>query len=146
MAPVSSKEFLDIQATIECRFTLKLVSDSIVTYIRLGVFTNWADFIPFSASDESVSEKFNNYFRQIVDSLNLYEFPSKPSREYADEIDNIVSKFKTHPSIVKIKKHFKISTTFSFSPTSKDEIVAIIKDLQNNKAVGGEIPLNILKK
>ena len=55
-------------------------------------------------------------------------------------------KFKTHPSIVKIKKHFKINTTFSFSPTSKDEIVAIIKDLQNNKAAGGEIPLNILKK
>ena len=68
------------------------------------------------------------------------------SREYADEIDNIVPKFKTHPSIVKIKKHFKINTTFSFSPTSKDEIVAIIKDLQNNKAAGGEIPLNIFKK
>ena len=79
--------------------------------------------------NESVSEKFNNYFSQIVDSLDLYEFPSKPSREYADEIDNIVSKFKTHPSIVKIKKHFKINTTFSFSPTSKDEIVAILKDL-----------------
>ena len=62
------------------------------------------------------------------------------------EIDNIVPKFKTHPSIVKIKKHFKINTTFSFSPTSKDEIVAIIKDLQNNKAAGGEIPLNFLKK
>ena len=96
--------------------------------------------------NESVSEKFNNYFSQIVDSLDLYEFPSKPSREYADEIDNIVSKFKTHPSIVKIKKHFKINTTFSFSPTSKDEIVAIIKDLQNNKAAGREIPLNISKK
>ena len=94
----------------------------------------------------SVSEKFNNYFSQIVDSLDLYEFPSKPTRVYADEIDNIVSKFKTHPSTVKIKKHFKINTAFSFSPTSKDEIVAIIKGLQNNKAAGGEIPLNILKK
>ena len=76
----------------------------------------------------------------------MYEFLSKPSREYPDEIDNIASKFKTHPSIVKIKKYFKINTTFSFSPTSKDEIVAIIKDLQNNKATGGEIPLKILKK
>ena len=42
-------------------------------------------------------------------------------------------KSSTHPSIVKIKKHFKIKTTFSFSPTSKDEIVAIIKDLQNGE-------------
>ena len=96
--------------------------------------------------NESVSGKFNNYFSQIVDSLVLYDFPSKLRREYADEIDNIVSKFNTHPSIVKFKKHFKIKTTFSFSPISKDEIVAIIKNLQNNKAAGGEIPLNILKK
>ena len=75
--------------------------------------------------NESVSKKFNNYFSQIVDSLDPYEFPSKPSRkyadgEYSDEIDNIVSKFKTHPSIARIKKHFKINTTFSFSPTKKD--------------------------
>ena len=96
--------------------------------------------------NESVSGRFNNYFSQIVDSLVLYDFPSKLRREYADEIDNIVSKFNTHPSIVKIKKHFKIKTTFSFSPTSKDEIVAIIKDLQTNKATDGEIPLNIFKK
>ena len=92
----------------------------------------------------SVSEKFNNYFSQIVDSLSLYQFHSKLSREYADEIDNIMPKFKTHLSIIKIKKYFKINTAFSFSPTSKDEIVAIIKGLQNNKAAGGEIPSNIL--
>ena len=72
--------------------------------------------------NESVSEKVNNYFSQIVDLLDLYEFPPEPRREYADEIDNIVSKFKTHPSIIKNKKHFKIKTTFSFSPTSKDEL------------------------
>ena len=72
--------------------------------------------------NESVSEKVNNYFSQIVDPLDLYEFPPEPRREYAYEIDNIVSKFKTHPSIIKNKKHFKIKTTFSFSPTSKDEL------------------------
>ena len=30
--PLSSKEFLDIQATIECGFTLKRVRDMITTY------------------------------------------------------------------------------------------------------------------
>ena len=40
--------------------------------------------------NESVSEEFNNYFSQIVDSLDLYEFHSKCRGEYADEIDNIV--------------------------------------------------------
>ena len=32
IAPASSKEFLDIQATIECGFTLKRVHDMIRTY------------------------------------------------------------------------------------------------------------------
>ena len=32
IAPVSSKEFLDIQATIEYKFTLKRVLDMIITY------------------------------------------------------------------------------------------------------------------
>ena len=38
IAPVSSKEFLDIQATIKCRFTLKSVRDMIITYIPLLTF------------------------------------------------------------------------------------------------------------
>ena len=62
-------------------------------------------------------KNFNNYFSQIADSLDLYKFHSKLTRVYADEIDNLVSEFKTHQSIVKIKKHFKINTAFSFSPT-----------------------------
>ena len=43
--------------------------------------------------NESVFKKINN-ISQIVDSLDLYEFPSKLRREYANEIDNIVSKFE----------------------------------------------------
>ena len=48
MAPVSSKEFPDIEATIACRFTLK--RDMIITDSRFGVFINWTDFIPFKVS------------------------------------------------------------------------------------------------
>ena len=36
--PVSSKEFLDTQANIECRFTLKRVRDMIRTYSQLCYF------------------------------------------------------------------------------------------------------------
>ena len=43
-------------------------------------------------------------------------------------------------------KKIKIKTTFSFSYTRKDEIIAIIKVVQNNIAGSGEIPLNILRK
>ena len=33
--PVSSCEFLDIQATVECKFTLKRVRDMIITYSHI---------------------------------------------------------------------------------------------------------------
>ena len=35
VAPISSKDFLDIQATTECRFTLKRVCDMIRTYRQM---------------------------------------------------------------------------------------------------------------
>ena len=67
--------------------------------------------------NKSVSGEFNKYFSKMVDSLDLHEFPSGSPRKYADEIDDVVSKFKTQPSIVKIKERFRIKTIFSFSPT-----------------------------
>ena len=36
IAPVSSKGFLDIQATIECRFTVKCVRHMIIIYSQIG--------------------------------------------------------------------------------------------------------------
>ena len=36
--PVSSKEFLDIQATMECAFTLKHVRDMIRTYSQIAFY------------------------------------------------------------------------------------------------------------
>lgn len=74
---------------------------------------------------ESVAKEFNNYFSKIVDSLHLYKIPVGPNRQYTDEIGNIISKFKTCPSIEKMKKHFKIKDNFSLRLTNKDEIVHI---------------------
>ena len=41
-APASSKEFLNIQATVECGFTLKRVSDMTRTY---SDYTDYMDII-----------------------------------------------------------------------------------------------------
>ena len=40
IGPVSSKEFLDIRATIECRFTQKRVRDMIITDSQKSKFSN----------------------------------------------------------------------------------------------------------
>ena len=51
MAPASSKDFLDIQASIECRFTLKLIRDMIITYSLIFLMK------PFFQRDEEAKRK-----------------------------------------------------------------------------------------
>ena len=76
----------------------------------------------------------------------MYELSDERVCEGLDDIDNIVYKFRNHPSIVKIKERYKVKGNFSFRLATTEEIKAIIKDLPTNKAAGGEIPVNILKK
>ena len=82
----------------------------------------------------------------ITDSLNLYEFPDVRVCEGLDDIGNIVYKFRNHSSIIKIKERYKVKENVSFRLATTEEIKAIIRDLPTNKAAGGEIPVNILKK
>ena len=93
-----------------------------------------------------VAKEFNKYFGHITDSLDLYEFPDVRVSEGRDDIDNIVYKFRNHPSIIKIKERYKVKENFSFRLATTEEIKAIIKDLPTNKAAGGEMPVNVLKK
>ena len=48
----------------------------------------------------------------ISDSLYLYEFPDVKVCEGLDDIDNIVYKFRNHPSIIKIKERYKVKEIF----------------------------------
>ena len=96
--------------------------------------------------NEEVAKEFNQYFGHITDSLDLYEFPDVRVCEGLDDIDNIVYKFRNHPSIIKIKERYKVKENFSFRLATTEEIKAIIRDLPTNKAAGGEITVNVLKK
>ena len=96
--------------------------------------------------NEEVGKVFNQYFGHITDSLDLHEFPDGKVCEGLDDIDNIVYKFRNHPSIVKIKEQYKVKSNFSFRLATTEEIKAIIRDIPTNKAAGNEIPVNALKK
>ena len=96
--------------------------------------------------NEEVAKEFNQYFGHITDSLDLYEYPDVRVCDGLDDIDNIVYKFRNHPRIIKIKERYKVNENFSFRLATTEEIKAIITDLPMNKAAGGEIPVNVLKK
>ena len=96
--------------------------------------------------NEEVAKEFNQYFGHISDSLDLYEFPDVRVSQRLDDIDNIVYKFRNHLSIIKIKEQYKVKENLSFRLATTEEIKAIIRALLTNKAAGGEIPVNVLKK
>ena len=51
-APASSKEFLDIQATVECGFTLKRVRDMTRTYSQKTCYMNTDSFLVYIETDD----------------------------------------------------------------------------------------------
>ena len=99
----------------------------------------------------------NDYFINITKSLHIADFQSKQLDMNSDKsdrsvtndtnsLDTIISSFKHHPSILKIKQHTRNVTKFNFKKVSVNEIRAQIKSLDAKKATGpDQIPPKILK-
>ena len=93
-----------------------------------------------------IASTFNSFFGSVVDSLDLYEWPSEEIQYSFDNIENIVLKYRNHPSIIKIKHNHKINHRFSLQPVSLREVKNVKSNISSNKATAGEIPVNILKQ
>ena len=90
----------------------------------------------------------NNFFSNVkVKSLKIKGFKSDDTvNEGLDDINKIVSKFKNHPSIIKIKQRIEINEKVSFSSSSLNEIEDKIKDLNCKKPTTlNTIPASILR-
>ena len=66
--------------------------------------------------------------------------------ENIDEVlDNIIEKYKLHPSILKIKKNVNVIDKFKFNDTTEGEIYSKIKSLDPKKAcMENDIPAKML--
>ena len=78
-------------------------------------------------------------------SLTTTDHSLSPTKS-SNRIENIIKRYKNHPSIRKIKANFNSVCIFSFQPVCVDDVKTVIQDLKNNKSVGGEIPIQILKE
>ena len=63
-----------------------------------------------------------------------------------EKLTTIIKKFENHLSTMKIKSKYAIQEKFSIKPVTVKDVENIIKNMPNNKACGGKIPLNILKQ
>ena len=98
--------------------------------------------------NKEIASTFNDNIGHIVDNLDLDHWNDhflSPTIGF-HRIDNIIKRYKTRPSIKKIKSKFKSFRSFSFQPVFMEEVKTVIRDIKNNKSVGGEILFQILKE
>ena len=51
---------------------------------------------------------FNKHFSETVDKLNIFQGPPCETEYTEDHMTNITNKYKSHPSIKKIKSNYAI--------------------------------------
>ena len=97
-------------------------------------------------SNDEIAKTFNKHFAETVETLNTFEWPSNNTDLLNDQLTAIIKKFRNHPSIIKLKSKCNFQEKFSFKPVPVKYVESIIKNIPNYRAVGGEIPLQILKQ
>ena len=91
----------------------------------------------------------NDYFIEAVENLEIEQyalvedFPK--SADVDENIDNIIDKYRLHPSILMIKENVKLETKFKFRDITEEETYNVIKTLNPKKGtVENDIPAEIL--
>ena len=91
-----------------------------------------------------VAKTFNSYFKSVTDSLKLFDWPLQ-SNVSCDKVQNIIKRFSSHSSIIKIEHKCKLNKKFSFQRVSEATVRKVVKSLPSDEATAGEIPVNVLK-
>ena len=95
-------------------------------------------------SDESsVANIFNDFFTNTAFNLQL----KNDFKSYKDfNMNDLLMRFKGHPSIKKIDEIFPTGKIFFFRNVTNDDVQNEILSLDNSKATQlGDIPVNLLK-
>ena len=85
------------------------------------------------SNDTEVAEIMNGFFSDAVSTLGIKGYQTGLSNVGSDKINDVITNFKDHPSILKIKQRAQIKDTFTFSMTNVDEIMTEINNLNINK-------------
>ena len=101
------------------------------------------------SDDRKLVQTFNEYFVNIVPRFGITSFHENNVDINNDNIDNTITKFEGHPSIVVIKERMKnYNKTFTFqNVVSTDKVGSIIKKLNAKKASkSDDIPTKVIKE
>ena len=85
--------------------------------------------------NKEIANIFNDHFGSIVENLGLdhWDDHSLSPTKSSDRIENIIKRYKNHPSIRNIKANFDSVCIFSFQSVCVSDVKTVIQDLKNNK-------------
>ena len=98
-----------------------------------------------SKSDE-IAECFNSYFATITETLNIEQAPKSNVIEPSPHpVFEAIQKFRSHPSVIKIRQMAKENAVFQFRRFEYAEVWDEINRLDVRKKTSGDLPPHILK-
>ncbi len=100
------------------------------------------------SDDKVIANTMNTYFSTITKSLkiNAWVDPTPIQNLSEDSVSMAVRKFSQHPSILKIKSHYKSGKGFKFKHVHPNNITENVKKLSTGKSCSGDIPTHIIKE
>lgn len=106
---------------------LTLPTTMTVEIVKLYSFKN-----KILLQNKQLASQFNEYFGQIIDSLELYDYPCNNIDGLVNVIDCVMLKFTSHLSIKNIKQNFTVNEKFIFREFTVNEVEQVIKKLPKN--------------
>ena len=113
---------------------------------RINLVDNDGEII---CNDKEVAETFNNFFIDVIKSLDIAENAALQNKtgNLTNPVRVAVKRFDSHSSILEIKSKMLSGSTFSFSMISVNDVETEIDKLDGNKAgTFMNIPTKILKQ
>ena len=100
------------------------------------------------SEDQELANTFNDFFEHAVDNLGIKEYASDENMNLIsdDPIDNVILKYKNHPSIIMINQNVSFESKFNFQVVNENDIKQEVSNL-NSKKTGtfGNISTKMLK-
>ena len=95
---------------------------------------------------KKVAEKLNNFFIEAVKNLDIEHVEGNDDEPFlSNDIDEIISYYESHPSVLKIKENVNVENNFAFSDISSHDFESMIKDLNQKKAsIENDLPVKLL--
>ena len=124
----------------------KEASNTKITLIEKVTDQNGNEKESIISDDNELANTFNKYFATITKSLNIPSVTPLHGSNPDILIDEIITKYCDHISILKIKENYHHDECFEFSHITEEELANQIKKLDSNKSSpSNDIPPKIVK-